>query len=51
MIEVVVGAAEVESELEGAGAGTSMVIGGELTLMIEYPVAVTVVGEGAPVMV
>jgi hypothetical protein len=40
----------VLDELEdAAGAGTTMVTGGEFTSMIEYPVVVTVAGDGVSV--
>jgi len=46
--DVVVVIVLVELE-DGAGAGTTTVTGGEFTSMIEYPVVVTVAGDGVSV--
>jgi hypothetical protein len=44
--EVVVVMTVLDELEDGAGAGTTMVTGGEFTSMIEYPVVVTVAGDG-----
>ena len=37
---------EVRVDVMGKGAGSSTVTGGEMTFMTEYPVVVTVAGDG-----
>jgi len=47
--EDVARAAVLDELDDGAGAGITMVTGGEFTSMIEYPVVVTVAGDGVTV--
>jgi len=39
-------AEEMRADVLGRGAGTSTVTGGEMTLIMEYPIVVTVAGDG-----